>query len=542
MTLSEEALRTNAGQRIFERGEDYVRYVHGLHLSGAAARASIQARRVYQVDLEWSEGLSGSCTCPHHAEGAFCKHMVAVGLAALDELPRPQVDGIDGALARLDAPALRHLVRELAHRDPAVARLVTVRASEESDATATLQAAVGDVLNPRGFVDYRRSFDVAAEAENLLDEMERHLDAGAAEAVRPALLRAVNELRTLAGASDDSAGVIGSACQRAADLHARSCREGAPDGMELARWLVTFRESSPGWPQTPLEAYVVAFDEKALAEYAAGVERLRERCGDDDFERMRIDAMLVELADHRGDVDAAVDLLSRRPYPRYGAVIERLRGAGRDDEVLTWMDRAVDAGKVSNRLGRQGREYWLDPHEVAAARLAVGREDDALDVLRAQYREAPDEQTFTALVRFAEALGRRDAERDWALATARAAASGYAQGAALVEIALADGDLPAAWQAAGTYGAGNRWRELAAASAETMPRESADLHRAWLEDELRHADTRRYGPIADTLVLVRDRYVRAGAEADFAEYLADIRSRFGRRTSLMKELAQRGLP
>jgi hypothetical protein len=239
---------------------------------------------------------------------------------------------------------------------------------------------------------------------------------------------------------------------------------------------VTFRESSPGRPQTPLEAYVVAFDEKALAEYAAGVERLRERCGDDDFERMRIDAMLVELADHRGDVDAAVDLLSRRPYPRYGAVIERLRGAGRDDEVLTWMDRAVDAGKVSNRLGRQGREYWLDPHEVAAARLAVGREDDALDVLRAQYREAPDEQTFTALVRFAEALGRRDAERDWALATARAAASGYAQGAALVEIALAEGDLAAAWQAAGTYGAGNRWRELAAASAETMPRESADLH------------------------------------------------------------------
>jgi hypothetical protein len=140
--------------------------------------------------------------------------------------------------------------------------------------------------------------------------------------------------------------VIGSACRRAADLHARSCREGTPDGMELARWLMSFRESSPGWPETPLEDYAAAFDEKALAEYAAGVERLRERCRDDGVERMGIDTMLVELADHRGDVDTAVDLLSRGPYARYGAVIQRLREAGRDDEVLTRMDRAVEAGKV----------------------------------------------------------------------------------------------------------------------------------------------------------------------------------------------------
>ena len=116
-----------------------------------------------------------------------------------------------------------------------------------------------------------------------------------------------------------------------------------------------------------------------------------------------------------------------------------------------------------------------------------------------------------------------------------------AQGAALVEIALAEGDLPAAWQAAGTYGAGHRWRELAAASAEAMPRESADLSRPWLEDELRYADTQKYRPNADTLLVMRNLYVRAGAEADFVEYVAGIRSRFGRRPSLMKELARRGL-
>ena len=432
-------------------------------------------------------------------------------------------------------------MRELADRDPAVARLVAVRAGEGSAVTATLQTAVRDILDPRGFIDYRRSFDVAREAENLLDEMERHLDLGAADAVRPVLLEAVTELRELAGTADDSAGVIGSAGQRAAELHARSCREGTPDGMELARWLVSFRESSPGWPHTPLEDYVAAFDEKALAEYAAGVERMRGRCRDDDFERMRIDDMLVELADHRGDVDTAVDLLSRGTHPRFGAIIERLRAAGRGDEVLTWMDRAADAGKVSGRLAGQGRDYWLDPVDVAAERLKAGRVDDALDVLRAQFREAPGEPTFTTLVEFADVVGRRDTEREWALATARAGSNSYAQGAALVEIALAEDDLPAAWQATATYGAGYRWRDLAAASADAMPRESADLYRPWLEDQLRYTDTRKYGPIADTLVVMRDLYVRAGGEADFAEYVADIRARFGRRPSLMKELARRSL-
>jgi hypothetical protein len=36
--------------------------------------ASIQAKRVYSVELDWSGPLpDGSCTCRHHADGNFCK-------------------------------------------------------------------------------------------------------------------------------------------------------------------------------------------------------------------------------------------------------------------------------------------------------------------------------------------------------------------------------------------------------------------------------------------------------------------------------------
>lgn len=173
--------------------------------------------------------------------------------------------------------------------------------------------------------------------------------------------------------------------------------------------------------------------------------------------------MLLELADHRGDVDAAIGILARGEHPRYGAVIDRLRASGRDDEVLGWTDGARRERGISDRL------------------------------------------------------------------------------AALVEIALGEGDLGAAWAAAHEFGPGHRWRELAEASRETMPREAADLHRPGIEQDLRHSNTDLYPGIADQLVVMRDLYARAGADADFTAYVDDIRARFGRRPSLMAALDRRRL-
>lgn len=67
-----------------------------------------------------------------------------------------------------------------------------------------------------------------------------------AEIVRPALLCAPTVLRTITENADDSPGVIGGECERAADLFAQACRLGAPDPVELAEWLATFRATVAG--------------------------------------------------------------------------------------------------------------------------------------------------------------------------------------------------------------------------------------------------------------------------------------------------------
>jgi uncharacterized Zn finger protein len=74
-----------------------------------------------------------------------------------------------------------------------------------------------------------------------------------------------------------------------------------------------------------------------------------------------------------------------------------------------------------------------------------------------------------------------------------------------------------------------------------MPREAADLHRPAIEDALRQPNSKRYPWIAEELSRMRELYAKAGADADFAEYLRGIRERFRRRPALMAALDRKRL-
>lgn len=549
MPLSERTLLEAAGDRSYARGEGYVRYVRGLRIAHEKAYASVQAKRVYTVELDWSGPRpDGSCTCPHYADGNFCKHLVAVGLAVIDS---GAVDDVAQAASVLEATVqamevdeLRAFVLTLAHRDGEVRRMLGVRATaasgDDTTAKAEFEAYVQNALEFRGFVDYRESYAVAQDASDVLDELENHLNSGSAEIVRPALLRALTLLRTITEQADDSSGAIGSECERAAELYAQACRLGEPDAAELAGWLVSFRATSPGWPTLVLADFVDVFDEDALAIYRAAVADLnRQHAGRDHWSRFEVNAMLLELADHDGDVDRAIELLNEREHPQYGAIIARLREAGRDDEVVDWIDRAVAEGRVSGHVG--GNAYWLSPSAVAETYREVGRINDAIAVLRADFVRQPAVRAYRALLDFAATIDRADTERTWAFDHARELAGGPGAGSVLVQLALSEGDVDAAWEAADRYGAGWAWQELATHGAEVRPVAAADLYRPQLENDLQRPNTRLYPGIAATLSTMAALYERGGRSADFALYIATIRQDYGRRPSLMKALQAEGL-
>ncbi|HEX3812376.1 MAG TPA: hypothetical protein VHX59_05995 [Mycobacteriales bacterium] len=548
MEFSADDLRDAAGDVVFARGEDYVRHVRDLRVDDSRARASVRATRAYDVLLDWTGGrISGTCTCPHNAEGNFCKHLVAVGLSALGYSSdgRPDDVEIGDYLEHLDRDALRDLVLALVDRDESALRVVQTRALASGSADAIDSAELVTMVNASlrvGFVEYQRSFEVAQEAQNVLDSLQEILDSGAADAVLPALERAATRLRKIILNADDSGGVIGDACQRAVDLHAQAACAGRPDGVRLGRWLAKFRIDSPGWPDVTLDMYVDAFDEKAMSAYRAAVQQEDQaKRGIDHWHRFEIDRMLLELADHGGDLEEAIRLLSSEEHPQFGAIVARLRTAGRPADALQWIDRAVAEGRVSG-FGQNGNDYWISPEDAANSYLGVGRAEDAVAVARAEFVQRQDPASLRLLLQIAGSLGTADAERAWAISAAEKAASApFGSGSALIEIALAEGDLVAAWSAAERFGPGGSWRRLAEDSADELPVAAAELYRPEIERLLQISNTRNYPPAAKLLVIMRGLYARVDEQATFTAYIADIRARFGRRPSLMKELDRRGI-
>ena len=145
MPLSERALLKVAGDRSYARGEDYVRYVRGLRTTAGRAYASVQAKRVYTVELDWSGPQpDGSCTCPHAADGHFCKHLVAVGLAVIDsggvDDATRVASALEATVQAMDVDELRELVMTLAQRDGEVRRMLEVRATAASGDDTTAKA------------------------------------------------------------------------------------------------------------------------------------------------------------------------------------------------------------------------------------------------------------------------------------------------------------------------------------------------------------------------------------------------------------------
>ena len=382
---------------------------------------------------------------------------------------------------------------------------------------------VREALRRGTFLDYRRAIDFGRDAERLLDELEDALDAGAADAVRPALERATTRLRTVLLRADDSEGEIARACFRATELFARSCREGNPDGPKLARWLLKFRLPVQGWSTARLADFAPAFDEKAWRIYRQGVAAAAARpTNPSSSDEAEIRRMQLELFDHDGDLDGAIGLLAHGQRPEYGAIITRLQGAGRDQEVMDWLDRAMRDGRIWYR----DDDVHLSFRTAAELYTAAGRPADAVAVWRRGFAESPGPGTLQALLAAAGPLGAEHREREWAIGMATEQAAGrYGNGAVLIEIALAEGDLDAAIAAAERYEPGRTWERLALACVADRPGVAAEMYQAAVDRELETSKVENYRAAIEHLGTLRGVYRSLGRDDLFADYARGVRER-----------------
>lgn len=317
-SFTRDDLLSAAGSRSFERGEKYIDAVANLRLRGGALHATVHGTEPYRVRLGvGSDGLDGLCTCPQAEDGAFCKHLVAVGLAKLVGAgSRVTTDGVelegeDSGTAELrrhlepfEHAELVELLLDLAVEDEQVeAGLRTaalrrlLRSETEGDSGALHRHVRGLIPDPEG-PEHLEAMDYAERLAELADLVTEVQDAGEPRRAVIFAEHAITRLQEIGNELDDDQGEIDAAAYDLAQAHADACADAHPDPQELAQWLLA-RQLDPVFGTCfAVVDHADALGEEGIAAYA-GLLHHKADGGNGEVPERLLAHLTAALAEYR---------------------------------------------------------------------------------------------------------------------------------------------------------------------------------------------------------------------------------------------------
>lgn len=480
--LNRRLLPELAGERFFERGEDYYRRgaVRSLVEYEGALTARVLGTHEYRVKFRIHQdgGLSYSCSCPVGADGLFCKHCVAVGLAWLGqrtEQKSPQEEGggqglnmkeIKAFLEGQDKNVLVRLLLEQAMEDERLYGRLLMRAARtrsEGVDLATFRKAIDDAFYPGDLPDYgsiehftRAIGDVV---ESICELLEEGLAKETIELCEHALVAAE-------GAMDyDVDGYVSGVLEKLEELHHAACEEAKVDPRALARRL--FEWELEGHYDTFFEAantYADVLGEEGFAEYRRLAEERWARIpvlgpGEEDprhysGERFRITYIMESLARREEDIEVLVGVVGRDlsgPHS-YLRIAQIYAEAGQSEKALEWAEEAMWVFPDRRHPGL--REF------VAQQYHHEGRHEEATQLIWPGFAESPRLGSYEELKKHAERADQWEKWRNKALdyvrehiakrkeESGRSYFSLSVDHSELVRIFLWEDDVEAAWREA----------------------------------------------------------------------------------------------
>jgi len=363
------------------------------------------------------------------------------------------------------------------------------------------------------------------------------IEAGDAESAGPLARRAVERVTAALMYMDDSAGIVGDDLRTLMALYARACRAAPPGTGRLARWLVSMQLDGPGWPAIELKEFAKALGPRGLAEVARLTEERGVTAEPDSWTATwGIKDLREQLAAVSGDIDAHVAVLAEdlRGAHRYSEIVEVLRAAGRDDDAEQWARKGLaghPSGFQTDRLRDQLVDLLLDG----------GRGADAVAVRREIYERRALHHDYLHLRHVAQQAGQWADLSGWALSLLRDRAHAeqwYVR--ELVSVLVSEDLLDEAWAAAMANPGQvpeSQWFQLIEVREKDHPADVIRPYQDLIEIGLdRASDKYRYPKAIKTIRRLRDSCHRAGDEAGFTAYLADLRQRHRRKTSFITKL------
>ena len=578
--LTREALRQLAGARSFERGEDYFADGQVISLVEHAGKltATVQGTEDYRVKISIRDGaLDYDCTCPMGADGVFCKHCVAAGLAWLTNVPgksptqktkaadTPVVTLEDARawLAEQDKPKLVEMLLDQAAMDAHLRErllLQAAKAAGQGANVAAIRKALDRATRTGGFVDYRAARDFSLGIDQVVDSIADLLKAGCAAEVIELSEHALGKVEQATMSMDDSDGYMGGILQRLQELHLEACHAAKPDPTALAERLFDWEmrtqfDTFYGAAGT----YAKLLGERGLATYrrraeAAWARVPQTRPGEKDPEEYgrtyRIKHIMETLARQSGDVEALVAVKARDLSNAYTflQIAEIYREARQADKALDWAERGIKA--FPDRTDTRLCEFLADEYHRRK------RHDEAMKLIWKIFAEHTSLENYQTLKKHADRIHQWAVWRGKALEFVRAEIEGGKKQLAqrrqawgwtphppdhslLVEIFLWEKDVEAAWREAQAGGChGSWWMELARLREKQFPADVVPIYQRQVDTLINQKNNGSYAEAVKLLGKIRDLMTRLERADQFTSYLTTIRAAHKPKRNFIK-LAER---
>lgn len=558
-----DLLEDLAGKKVFWRGRDYFSdaSVRRVRMIGDKLTAKVEGTETYQVELWDDDGdLAYDCTCPHAAEGNFCKHCVAVGLAWLagaadlpesDAGPRPDPRRlIRDYLATQPAEILIDLLLEIVQRDDRLYQSLLLKAERSgagSDQAKIFRRAINAATQSNG----SGADDFADDLGTVVDSLDELLQPSTAALLVDLTEYAIERAETAAQEIDDSEGEAVEVMERLNRLHLDACELARPDPVELATRLFRL--------ETQLSLNYCGFDPFTYRDVLGetGLRRYRELAEAEwrelgprsnksayDTHRSQITRLMEQLAEVNGDIEELVSIRSQdlTSAYRYLDIAEIWVKAGQPEKALDWAERGLKAfpERPDNRL----RDF------LVAAYLERGRHDEALQLTWIQFEEQPDLTHYRKLHAVADKLGRWPEQRARALAwldetivreanatTRWKPKPSLPDDSRRLDIALWENDLDAAWTIAQQGRCDNRLLIALAVQLEaSRPQDAVELYRRVVPSIVQRTSNSAYDEAVKLIRKIGGLMKAQHQSQPFADYLAELRVQYKPKRNFIKLL------
>lgn len=542
--IDEEWLADLAGEGAFQRGHTYWRRGHVIRLEKVDKEwdGRVTGSTDYSVLLsQKGEGLRWHCDCPAAADGSFCKHLVAVVLAAkagdMGEGPvtdlTASADALRAALHQQSSETLTDWLYAIACDHPMIEQELRARLSLFS--ADDLKANLRTVLRTGGFLDFHRSMDYAEQLNSSLSVLEQVAANDPTLCVELCEL-AVKRLLKVLETADDSAGAIGEQLHRFAYLHGCAVSASGEGGRALASTLYKLKKLDE-WELFPLDSYWEALGEKGQAHYARRVEKeyaalpppptsanSRWQAGLRDFGVLR---RCEELAFQQNDFDTLVALYSRdlSSGHGYGKLVDACDHFGRDAEAMSWAERAVRAHPQNSDL------YSLLAQELRAAGLT----EEAVEAIWQAFAKRPGLTYWQQLKIFAADDWPRWRKKGLDLVASLESCldDGRRDVTERVRLLILDGAMSEAVGLASEHAVFmSMLDELATHCRKDFPAEASAFWRRYVDSKLPKAQSRDY----PSLVSIMKKAHQADPGEDTHNWLMALRDQYSRRPALMERM------